>query len=73
MGMGRTDHRQLGAGRCAWLDAEGCSEREFIAELVRAHEASIALVRTLLLSHEQADGSRADADHAAAVAAAQSS
>ena len=69
MGMGRTHQRHLGARRCAWLDVEGCSEREFIAELVRAHFESIALVRRLLLSRERADESRADADHAAAVAA----
>jgi hypothetical protein len=69
MGMRRRHQRHLGARRCAGLDAEGCSERELIAELVQAHFESIALVRTLRLSHERADGSRADADHAAAVAA----
>jgi len=66
--MGRT-HQRHGARRCAGLDAEGYSERELIAELVQAHFESIALVRTLRLSDERADGSRADADHAAAVAA----
>ena len=70
MGMGRTHQRHLGAGRSSCLDTEGWSEREFIAELVRAHFESIVLVRTLLLSRERADDSRADADHAAAVAAA---
>jgi hypothetical protein len=69
MGMGPNQQRHLGARRCACLNAEGCSEREFIAELVRAHFESIALVRTLLLCRERADDSRADADHAAAVAA----
>jgi hypothetical protein len=69
MSMGRTHQRHLGARRCASLDAEGCSERALIAELVRAHFESIALVRRLLLSRERADESRADADHAAAVAA----
>jgi hypothetical protein len=67
--MRRTHQRHLGARRCACLDAESCSEREFTAELVRTHFESIALVRTLLVSREWADGSRADADHAAAVAA----
>jgi hypothetical protein len=69
MGMGRTHQRHLVARRCGPRDAEGCSERELIAELVQAHFESIALVRTLLLSHERSNGSRADADHAAAVAA----
>jgi hypothetical protein len=69
MGMRRRHQRHLGARRCASPDAEGCSERALIAELVQAHFESIALVRTLRLSHERADGSRADADHAAAVAA----
>jgi hypothetical protein len=69
LGMGRSGQRHLGARRSACRDAERCSEREFIAELVWAHFESIALVRTLLVSRECADGSRADADHAAAVAA----
>ena len=69
MGMGRTHQRHLGARRCACVDAEGCTEREFLAELVRAHFEGIALVRMLLLSRERAEGSRAEADHVAAVAA----
>ena len=67
--MGRTGQRHLGARRSACRDAEGCSEREFIAELVWAHFESIALVRTLLVSRESADVSRTDADYAAAVSA----
>lgn len=66
--MERPHQRQLGARRCACLAADACSQFEFIAELVRAHLESIALVRALLLSRDRAEGSRADADHAAAVA-----
>jgi hypothetical protein len=69
MGMGRTHHRRLGTCRRACLDTEACSQCALIDELVRAHLESIALVRTLLLSCERADGSQAGADHAAAVAA----
>jgi hypothetical protein len=67
--MKRIHQRPLGARRWACLDTEACSQREVIAELVRAHLESIALVRTLLISRERADGSRAGADHAAAIAA----
>jgi hypothetical protein len=67
--MKRTHQRPLGARRCACLDTEGCTQRKVIAELVRAHLETIALVRTLLMSRERADGSKAGADHAAAVAA----
>jgi hypothetical protein len=67
--MGPTDQRPLGDRRCACLHTETCSQREFIAELVRAHLESIALVRSLLMSRECADGSRAGADDAAALAA----
>jgi hypothetical protein len=70
MGMRRTHPRQLGARRSACIGAEPCSARELIAELVWAHEESIALVRTLLLTHERADGRQADADRAMALAAA---
>jgi hypothetical protein len=68
--MERAYQRQLGARRCGCLDADSdaCSQRGLIAELVRAHLESIALVRTLLLSRDRAEGFRADADHAAAVA-----
>ena len=69
MGMRRTDQRWLTARRCACLDTEVCGHLEFIAELVRAHHESIALVRTLLLSRDRDDSFRVDADHAAAVAA----
>jgi hypothetical protein len=69
MGMRRTDQRWRTARRCACLDTEVCCQREFIAELVRAHHESIALVRTLLLSRDRDDSFRVGADHAAAVAA----
>jgi hypothetical protein len=67
--MRRNDQRWPAGRRCACLDTEVCSQREFIAELVRAHQESIALVRTLLLSRDRDDSFRVDADHAAAVAA----
>ena len=70
MGMRRTHPRQLGARRSACVGAEPCSAREIIAELVWAHEESVALVRTLLLTQGRADGRQADADHAAELAAA---
>jgi hypothetical protein len=70
MGMRRTHQRQLGARRSACVGVEPCSARELIGELVRAHEESIALVRTLLQTHERADGCQANADHAVAFAAA---
>ena len=69
MSMRRIDQRWLTARRCACIDTEVCSQREFIAELVRAHHESIALVRTLVLSRDRDESFRVDAHHAAAVAA----
>jgi hypothetical protein len=65
-----THQRQLGARRGACLGAEVSSERQVIAELVGAHEESIALVRTLLLTHERADVRQSTADDTVAFAAA---
>ena len=59
--MRRTHQRQLGARRCARVGAEPSRARTLIAELVWAHEESIALVRTLLPTHEHADPTGASA------------
>jgi len=68
--MRRRHQRQLGARRSPCVGTEPWRARELIAELVFGHEESIALIRTLLLTHERADGRQADADHARALAAA---
>ena len=70
MCMRRTHQRQLGGRRSACVDARACSAREFIAELIWAHEESIALVRALLLSHERAERRQTNADHGVRLAAA---
>jgi vacuolar-type H+-ATPase subunit B/Vma2 len=70
MGMRPTHQRQLGARRCARVGAEASRARQVIAALVWAHEESIALVRTLLLTHERADGRQSNADRTGALAAA---
>ncbi len=62
--------RHPGARRPPCIGAEDGSVREVIADLVWAHKESIGLVRTLLLSHELAVARQADADHSAALAAA---
>jgi hypothetical protein len=70
MGMRRTQQRQLGARRYTCVGAEASRERQVIAELVWAHEESIALVRTLLLILERADARQSTADDTVALAAA---
>jgi hypothetical protein len=67
MGMRRGRQRQLGDHRSACVGAEPWSARELIAELVSAHQETIALVRTLLLTYERADNRQADAHQAAAL------
>jgi hypothetical protein len=68
--MKQTHQRQLGARRSACSGANAYSAREFIAELVCAHQETIALVRALLQSQERAEGRQADANHSMALAAA---
>jgi len=68
--MGRRHERQLSARRGACDGGEASQARQIIAELVAAHADSIALVRSLMLNHEWADSSQAEADHVAALAAA---
>ena len=70
MGMRRTQQRQLGARRGACAGAEASPPRQIIAELVSAHADSIAFVRKLMLNNELADKTQAEADHIAALAAA---
>jgi hypothetical protein len=67
--MRRTRHRQLAAPRAACTGAKAPNAREFIAALVWAHEESIALVRALLLSQQQAEGRQADAKQSKELAA----
>jgi hypothetical protein len=67
MDMRRSHQRQLGARRSACVAAERCDARDVVAELVWAHEESIALVRMLLLTGEQSGVRQADADHAIAI------
>jgi hypothetical protein len=70
MFMRLSHQRQLRARRAACVGPVPCSAHQVIAELVWAHEESIALVRTLLLNHERADGRQATANHIGALAAA---
>jgi hypothetical protein len=65
--MRRTHQRQLGARRSVCVAVERGSTLEVVTDLVLAHEESIALVRTLLLTVERADVGQVDADHAVAV------
>lgn len=67
MDVRRTHQRQLGARRSACVAVERYDARDIIAELVSAHEESIALVRMLLVTGERSRVRQDGADHAVAI------